>query len=100
MIDVDQFFGIEISEFPVRIAETALWMMDHMMNNRLSLEFGQTYTRIPLAASPRIVQGDALEMEWSAVLDARECSYLVLDRKPPNFADQGILTGFVSKWLD
>ena len=47
-INVDQFYGIELGEFPVRIAETALWMMDHIMNNRLSLEFGQTYVRIPL----------------------------------------------------
>ena len=36
-ITVDQFYGIEIGEFPARIAETALWMMDHIMNNRLSL---------------------------------------------------------------
>ena len=41
VIDVDQFYGIEIGEFPARIAATALWMMDHIMNNRLSLEFGQ-----------------------------------------------------------
>ena len=33
-IDVDQFYGIELNEFPARIAETALWMMDHIMNNR------------------------------------------------------------------
>jgi len=43
VVDVDQFYGIELGEFPARIAETALWMMDHIMNNRLSLEFGQTY---------------------------------------------------------
>jgi len=42
-IDVDQFYGIEIDEFPARIAETALWMMDHIMNNRLSMEFGQSF---------------------------------------------------------
>ncbi len=55
-IDVNQFFGIEISEFPARIAEVALWMMDHIMNNRLSLEFGESYVRIPLqtiAAHPQ-----------------------------------------------
>ena len=46
-IDVDQFYGIEIGEFPVRIAETALWMMDHIMNNRLSIELGEAYVRIP-----------------------------------------------------
>ena len=77
LIDVDQFFGIEIGELPVRIAETALWMMDHIMNNRLSLEFGQTYVRIPLRASSHIVHGDALETEWSAVVAPESCSYLL-----------------------
>ena len=77
LIDVDQFFGIEIGELPVRIAETALWMMDHIMNNRLSLEFGQTYVRIPLHASSHIAQGDALEIEWSAVVAPESCSYLL-----------------------
>ena len=75
-VNVDQFYGIEISEFPVRIAETALWMMDHIMNNQLSLEFGQTYTRIPLEASPHIIHGDALELDWSEVLDSEDCSYV------------------------
>ena len=64
MVDVDQFYGIEIGEFPARIAATALWMMDHIMNNRLSLEFGQTYARIPnrevTAHSPRRRAGDRL----------------------------------------
>ena len=67
-VDVDQFHGIEIDEFPVRIAETAMWMMDHIMNNRLSLEFGQTYARIPLEKSPHGVHGDALETDWADLL--------------------------------
>lgn len=76
LVDVDQFFGIEINEFPVRIAETALWMMDHIMNNHLSLEFGETFTRIPLEASPHIVHGDALEIDWSTVLSPEGCSFI------------------------
>ena len=63
-INVDQFYGIEIGEFPARIAETALWMMDHIMNNRLSLEFGQSHVRIPLDDAPHILNGDALEVDW------------------------------------
>ena len=54
-VNVDQFYGIEKNEFPTRIAETALWMMDHIMNVRLSLEFGLAFARIPLEASPHIV---------------------------------------------
>ena len=77
VINVDQFYGIEISEFPARIAETALWMMDHIMNNHLSMEFGHTYTRIPLEAAPHIVHEDALEIDWSDILPPEECSYIL-----------------------
>ncbi len=76
LVDVDQFHGIELGEFPARIAETALWMMDHIMNNRLSLEFGRTYARIPLESSPRIVHADALETDWSELLPPGNCSFV------------------------
>lgn len=76
LIDVNQFYGIELGEFPVRIAETALWMMDHIMNNQLSLEFGETYVRIPLKASPHIRHGDALEINWDDVLPPKHCTYV------------------------
>ena len=75
-ITVDQFYGIEIGEFPVRIAETALWMMDHIMNNRLSLAFGRSYVRIPLEGSPHILNADALETDWTDLLPPEDCSYV------------------------
>ena len=77
VVNVDQFHGIEIGEFAVRIAETALWMMDHILNNQLSLEFGETYVRIPLTKSPHLICGDALEIAWSDVLDPTSCSYVL-----------------------
>ena len=75
-VNVDQFYGIEIGEFPVRITETAMWMMDHIMNNRLSLEFGEAYSRIPLRVSPTIKCADALEVDWSELIPPEECSYV------------------------
>ena len=51
-------------------------MMDHIMNNRLSLEFGQTYTRIPIEQSPHIQHGDALTMDWAELLPPEGCSYV------------------------
>ena len=81
VVNVDQFYGIELGEFPARIAETALWMMDHIMNNRLSLEFGQTYARIPLTVSPHIVHGDALETDWNELLPSEKC-FFVLGNPP------------------
>lgn len=77
VVNVDQFYGIEFDEFPARIAETALWMMDHIMNNRLSLEFGQSYVRIPLQRSPHILHADALETDWSLHLPSSSCSYVL-----------------------
>ena len=76
VVNVDQFYGIEIGEFPTHIAETALWMMDHIMNNRLSLEFGQTFVRIPLTQSPHILHADALETDWASLLSPQDCSYV------------------------
>ena len=46
------------------------------MNNRLSLEFGQTYTRIPLTTSPHVLCADALETDWAALLPPEDCSYV------------------------
>lgn len=77
LVNVDQFHGIDLDEFPKRITEIALWMMDHIMNNRLSLEFGEAYARIPLENSPRILRGDALEVDWDDVLPPEECSFVL-----------------------
>ncbi len=76
-VNVDQFYGIEIDEFPALIAETAMWMMDHIMNNRLSQEFGKAFARIPLKTAPHIVQGDSLEIDWQMILSSQECSYVL-----------------------
>jgi hypothetical protein len=76
-VNVDQFYGIEIAEFPACIAEVAMWMMDHIMNRQLSAEFGQSYLRIPLKASPNILHADALEADWSKLLAPVRCSYIL-----------------------
>ena len=76
-IDVDQFYGIELGEFPARIAEIALWMMDHIMNNKLSLEFGESYVRIPLKKSPHVRSADALEIEWARLIAPADCTYIL-----------------------
>ena len=76
VVDVDQFYGIELNDFACRIAEAALWMMDHIMNQRMSEELGRAFVRIPLEAAPSIHREDALEIDWNEVLPADECSYV------------------------
>ena len=77
VVDVDAMYGIEIHEWPVRIAEAALWLMDHQMNLRLSGAFGQYFVRLPLQKSSRIVQGNALRMDWRELLPPGQCSYVL-----------------------
>jgi hypothetical protein len=77
LIDVDQMFGIEIEEFPARIAEVALWLTDHKANVRMSEAFGQFYKRIPLRKSPHIHVANALRLGWGTVLAPARCSYVL-----------------------
>nr|WP_238945524.1 DNA methyltransferase [Vandammella animalimorsus] len=76
-VNVDQFYGIEIEEFPAQIAQVALWLMDHQMNLRASEEFGLYFARIPLVTGPHIVHGNALTLDWNEVLPASQCSYVL-----------------------
>ncbi|MDI6049616.1 class I SAM-dependent DNA methyltransferase [Flavobacterium sp. XS2P24] len=64
-LDVDMMCGIEYEEFPARIAEVAMWLMDHQMNMMISNEFGQYFARLPLKKSAKIVHGNALRLDWN-----------------------------------
>ena len=66
-LNVDQFYGIEIEEFPAQIAQVALWLTDHQMNLQTSEVFGAYFARIPLRHAPTIVHGNALRIDWHDV---------------------------------
>jgi len=76
-VDVNQFYGIEIGEFSARIAETSLWMMDHIMNVELSKRYGLPFRRIPIKNHPNIKWRDALEFDWNEHLESSECAYIL-----------------------
>lgn len=93
--DVDQFYGIEIEEFPAQIAQTALWLMDHQMNMLVSEEFGNYFVRLPLKKSATIIHDNALKQEWADVVEPKDLSYILGNppfggkqyRKPEQKAD-------------
>jgi type II restriction/modification system DNA methylase subunit YeeA len=64
LLDVDMMSGIEYEEFPARIAEVAMWLIDHQMNMQISNEFGQYFVRLPLKKAAKIIHGDALKINW------------------------------------
>jgi len=76
-VDVDQFYGIEIEEFPAQIAQVALWLMDHQMNLRVAELFGEYFARLPLVKAPTIVHGNALRVDWNEVVPAERLSYIL-----------------------
>lgn len=76
-LNVDQFYGIELEEFPALIAETALWLTDHQVNMSFAKAFGKHFARIPLKKSPTIKHGNALRLDWRTVLLAEQCSYVL-----------------------
>ncbi len=85
-IDVNQFFGIEYEEFPAKISEVALWLMDHQMNMMISEEFGQYFTRLPLKSSAKIVNTNALQLDWQDVAPKNKLSFIL--GNPPFYGKQ------------
>lgn len=76
-LDVDMMCGIEYEEFPARIAEVAMWLIDHQMNMQISNEFGQYFVRLPLKKAAKIVHGDALETDWENVVSKNELCFIL-----------------------
>lgn len=76
-LDVDMMCGIEYEEFPARIAEVAMWLIDHQMNMAISDEFGQYFVRLPLKKAAKIINGDALEVDWTTIVPKDQLSYIL-----------------------
>ena len=76
-VDVDQFHGIEIEEWPAQIARVAMWLIDHQMNLMVGEAFGQALVRIPLVKSANIVHGNALTTEWESIVARETCTYVL-----------------------
>ena len=83
-LSVHSMFGIEIEEFPARIAEVALWLIDHIMNVELAAAFGGYYVRLPLSEGPTIKNTDALELDWHReVIDTEpDAEWFILGNPP------------------
>ncbi len=100
-LDVDMMSGIEYEEFPARIAEVAMWLIDHQMNMLISNEFGQYFVRLPLKKSAKIINGNALQTDWESIISKNELSYILGNppfighqwRSPEQMKDMEIVFG-------
>ena len=76
-LNVNQFYGIEIEEFPAQIAQVALWLVDHQMNLLVRERFGEYFARIPLTTAPSIRHANAMTIDWESVIPKTELSYIL-----------------------
>jgi type I restriction-modification system DNA methylase subunit len=76
-VRLSHFYGIEIEEWPARIAETAMFLVDQQANHELAITFGNAPDRLPIMNAANITVGNALRIDWESVLSASECSYIV-----------------------
>lgn len=76
LVNVQQFYGIEIEEFPCQIAQVGMWLVDHQMNMEISEYFANYFIRLPLVNSATILNTNALTYEWSKLISNNELSYI------------------------
>jgi hypothetical protein len=77
LIQLDSFHGIEIEEWPVRIAEVAMWLTQHQMNRECAKKFGREPDLLPLKTAAHIVQGNALRLDWQTVAPIDKLSFIM-----------------------
>lgn len=79
-VSIQQFYGIEINDFAVKVAKTALWIAEAQMwektRNRLSSN-SKLSDFLPLETYENIFEGSALSVNWEEVIPSTECSYII-----------------------
>lgn len=76
-VSLDQFYGIEINDFAVRVAKTALWIAQLQADRTSEALFSLDIDRFPLSDTANVFQGNALRMDWNEVLSAERCDYVM-----------------------
>lgn len=80
-VSLDQFYGIEIEQWPAQIAEVAMFLVDQQENIALAKEFGEAPDRLPITTAATIVVANALDVNWQDVLPA-SADVIILGNPP------------------
>ena len=76
-VSISQFYGIEINDFAVTVAKTALWIAESQMLKETEDIFAMHLDFLPLKTNAYIHEGNALRIDWNDVLPAAKCSYIM-----------------------
>ncbi len=76
-VSLSQFYGIEINDFAVSVARTALWIAEHQMLRETSTIVGTNLNFLPLKSYTNIVEGNALRLDWESVVPKEKLNYIM-----------------------
>ena len=76
-VSISQFYGIEINDFAVTVAKTALWIAESQMMKETEDIVHMSLDFLPLKSYANIVEGNALRMDWETVVPKHKLSYIM-----------------------
>lgn len=76
-VTIDQFYGIEINDFAVNVAKTALWIAESQMIKATEAIIAREIDFLPLTTNAFIVEGNALRMDWESVVPKSELDFIM-----------------------
>lgn len=76
-VSIDQFYGIEINDFAVTVAKTALWIAESQMMKETEDIVHMNLDFLPLTTNAFIVEGNALQLDWENVVPKNQLSYIM-----------------------
>ena len=77
LMSIDQFYGIEINDFAVSVAKTALWIAESQMLRETEEIVGHEIDFLPLKTNAFIQEGNALRMDWNTVIPKEKLNYIM-----------------------
>lgn len=76
-VTIDQFYGIEVNDFAVSVAKTALWIAESQMMKETAEILNCELDFLPLKTNAYIAEENALSVDWNEILLSTECSYIM-----------------------
>lgn len=76
-VSIQQFFGIEINDFAVSVAKTALWIAESQMMEETKDIFYANWNFLPLKTYTHIKEGNSIRMDWNNIIEAYGCHYVL-----------------------
>lgn len=86
-VHLDQFYGIEINDFAVSVAKTALWIAESQMMEETKNIIYSNEDFLPLKSYTNIIEGNAIEIEWKNLSKSKTFDYIL--GNPPFVANNG-----------